>query len=107
MEEEFNAWYDSEHLPERLAIPGFRSARRWVCNGTYLGTYELDSAGVGLLGDLARHAEAVEQAVGVTRAREQARSDIPAAGTHDWRGHLVGTMFGLRGGVRCGIRLLE
>lgn len=46
MEEEFNAWYDSEHLPERLAIPGFRSARRWVCNGTYLGTYELDSAGV-------------------------------------------------------------
>ncbi|HEX2332681.1 MAG TPA: hypothetical protein VHI32_05860, partial [Burkholderiales bacterium] len=43
MEEEFNAWYDSEHIPERLAIPGFRSARRWVCNGTYLATYELDS----------------------------------------------------------------
>jgi hypothetical protein len=43
MDEEFNAWYDSEHLPERLAIPGFRSARRWVCNGTYLATYELDS----------------------------------------------------------------
>ena len=31
MEEEFNAWYETEHLPERLAIPGFRSARRWVC----------------------------------------------------------------------------
>ena len=30
MDEEFNAWYDEEHLPERLAIPGFRSARRWV-----------------------------------------------------------------------------
>jgi len=38
MEEEFNAWYDSEHLPERLAIPGFRSARE----GKYLATYELD-----------------------------------------------------------------
>jgi hypothetical protein len=48
MEEEFNAWYDAEHLPERLAIPGFRSARRWVADvapgeGKYLATYELDS----------------------------------------------------------------
>ena len=49
MEEEFNAWYDTEHLPERLAIPGFRSARRWVNpqagpgTGKYLATYELDS----------------------------------------------------------------
>ncbi len=51
MEEEFNAWYDTEHLPERLAIPGFRSARRWVAagapgEGKYLATYELDGAGV-------------------------------------------------------------
>jgi hypothetical protein len=46
MEEEFNAWYDEEHLPERLAIPGFRSARRWVAGRTYLATYELDSAEV-------------------------------------------------------------
>lgn len=49
MEEEFNAWYDSEHLPERLSIPGFRSARRWVApqaptgSGKYLATYELDT----------------------------------------------------------------
>jgi hypothetical protein len=47
MEEEFNAWYDTEHLPERLAIPGFESARRWVDpqapagTGKYLATYEL------------------------------------------------------------------
>jgi len=51
MEEEFNTWYDTEHLPERLAIPGFRSARRWITScapgeGQYLATYELDSAGV-------------------------------------------------------------
>jgi hypothetical protein len=46
MEEEFNAWYDEEHFPERLAIPGFRSARRWVSERTYLATYELDSAQV-------------------------------------------------------------
>jgi len=51
MEEEFNAWYDLEHLPERLSIPGFRSARRWVAErapgeGKYLATYELDSVAV-------------------------------------------------------------
>lgn len=47
-EEEFNAWYDTEHLPERLSIPGFVSARRWVDvaaptgGGKYLATYELE-----------------------------------------------------------------
>ena len=51
MEEEFNAWYDDEHLAERLAITGFRSTQRWVADvppggGKYLATYELDSAGV-------------------------------------------------------------
>ena len=51
MEEEFNAWYDTEHLQERLAIPGFRSAKRWVADvppggGKYLATYELDAPGV-------------------------------------------------------------
>jgi hypothetical protein len=46
IEEEFNAWYDTEHIPERLAIPGFRSARRWVSGRSYLATYELDSAAV-------------------------------------------------------------
>jgi hypothetical protein len=51
MEEEFNAWYDTEHLAERLSIPGFRSARRWVADlapgeGKYLATYELDSLAV-------------------------------------------------------------
>ena len=51
MEEEFNAWYDDEHLAERLSIPGFRSAQRWVADvppgqGKYLATYELDSAQV-------------------------------------------------------------
>ena len=51
MDEEFNAWYDTEHLPERLAITGFRSAKRWVADvapgvGKYLATYELDAPGV-------------------------------------------------------------
>ena len=51
IEAEFNDWYDTEHLPERLAIPGFLSARRWQADlppgqGKYLATYELESAAV-------------------------------------------------------------
>jgi len=43
-EEEFNAWYDTEHLPERLAVPGFESALRFVClsgHPRYLAMYDL------------------------------------------------------------------
>ncbi|HLY87863.1 MAG TPA: hypothetical protein VKQ27_02655 [Acetobacteraceae bacterium] len=29
-EEELNRWYDSEHIPQRLGIPGFVRARRLV-----------------------------------------------------------------------------
>ena len=28
-EEEFNRWYNEQHLPERMAIPGYVSARRF------------------------------------------------------------------------------
>jgi hypothetical protein len=28
-EPEFNAWYEAEHFPERLAVPGFLAARRY------------------------------------------------------------------------------
>lgn len=28
-EAEFNAWYEGEHFPERLAVPGFLTARRY------------------------------------------------------------------------------
>lgn len=48
-EEEFNAWYDDEHMAERLSIPGFISARRWVSRavpGQYLATYEIESLAV-------------------------------------------------------------
>jgi len=49
MEEEFNDWYDREHIPERIALPGFLSATRWVClQGwpRYLGLYDLVSAAI-------------------------------------------------------------
>lgn len=45
-EEEFNRWYWEEHIPERLALPGFISARRFVAKAgepKYLVIYELES----------------------------------------------------------------
>jgi hypothetical protein len=45
LEEEFNAWYDTEHIPERAAIPGFETALRFVClSGAprYLAMYDLE-----------------------------------------------------------------
>ena len=45
-EEEFNRWYNEEHIPERLAIPGFMHARRYrALEGSpkYLALYELES----------------------------------------------------------------
>ena len=43
-EEEFNAWYDTEQVPERLAVPGFETALRFVClsgHPRYLAIYDL------------------------------------------------------------------
>ncbi len=31
LEDEFNDWYDTEHAPQRRALPGFESASRWAC----------------------------------------------------------------------------
>jgi hypothetical protein len=44
VEEEFNRWYDEEHIPERLSIPGVLSAARYMAvRGwpKYLACYEL------------------------------------------------------------------
>src|SRR5260370_36749434 len=43
---EFNRWYDCEHLEERVAIPGFLEARRYVAhdgNPKYLSLYSTES----------------------------------------------------------------
>lgn len=48
-EEEFNRWYNEEHLPERLSIPGFVRARRFRAiegGPKYLALYDLESPDV-------------------------------------------------------------
>lgn len=45
-EEDFNAWYDREHLAERVAIPGFVEARRYVAidaSQKYLALYTTEN----------------------------------------------------------------
>ena len=44
LEEELNAWYDTEHLPERAALPGFETALRFTSLGDgprYAALYDL------------------------------------------------------------------
>src|SRR5205823_13835096 len=49
-EDAFNAWYDEEHVPLRLAVPGFLSGRRYRAaeaeGPRYLALYDLGSLDV-------------------------------------------------------------
>ena len=48
-EGEFNAWYDEEHFPERLGVPGFLTARRYrdaVSPHRYAAVYDTASVAV-------------------------------------------------------------
>lgn len=45
-EDEFNDWYDLEHIPERQRVPGFLILQRWIgADNTKqsVATYDLDS----------------------------------------------------------------
>jgi hypothetical protein len=48
-DDEFNDWYDLEHVPERLRVPGFLNAQRWVGDDNpkfAVATYDLESHAV-------------------------------------------------------------
>lgn len=47
--DELNDWYDTEHIPQRLALPGFVRAERWMTGGDQpvsIVLYEIESLGV-------------------------------------------------------------
>ncbi|TXL71431.1 hypothetical protein FHP25_29825 [Vineibacter terrae] len=49
-ERDFNEWYNREHIDERVNLPGFRRARRYVAadgqaDPRYMATYECDTVG--------------------------------------------------------------
>lgn len=44
--DEFNDWYDTEHIPERLRVPGFVNGERWIGADDpklSIATYDLDA----------------------------------------------------------------
>ena len=48
-EDEFNDWYDTEHMPERVSCAGFGRCERWLAADNpkiSIATYDLDSLGV-------------------------------------------------------------
>ncbi|MGD9792485.1 MAG: hypothetical protein AB7V43_03290 [Acidimicrobiia bacterium] len=62
-DEEFNTWYDKQHLPDVLSVPGFVAAQRYTANPAqmgeaplthkYLAIYEIEGdigAALGALG---------------------------------------------------------
>ena len=45
-EDEFNDWYDLEHIPERMRVPGFINAERWTAADNpqiAVTTYDLET----------------------------------------------------------------
>ena len=47
--DEFHDWYDTGHIGERLRVPGFLNAERWIGSAdpkVSLALYDLDSVGV-------------------------------------------------------------
>lgn len=47
--DEFHDWYDREHIPERLGVPGFLNAERWIAEdnpSVHVATYDLETPGV-------------------------------------------------------------
>src|SRR5271169_7017169 len=48
-EDEFNDWYDTEHIPERQRVPGFLACQRWIGADNpkqSVATYDLESVSV-------------------------------------------------------------
>ena len=48
-EDEFNDWYDTEHIPERQRVPGFLTCQRWIGAENpkqSVATYDLESLSV-------------------------------------------------------------
>lgn len=107
-EQEYNVWYDREHLAERVAIEGFLEARRWVAvdaQPKYFCTYSTqefaDLSGPAYQRALANQTDWSKQNIGrfrnmiravgrITASRGQGRGAAlavvrlrPAAGTQD------------------------
>ena len=93
-EDEFHRWYNDEHLPERLGIPGYVSARRFVLEEgeavlKYLCIWEMEDGSPLQSEEYAaqqrRPSEARDRALGHVkrRARGLYRQIYPPAGAFE------------------------
>lgn len=91
IEEEFNDWYDTEHIPERAAISGFESALRFVCiEGwpRYLALYDLAYPGV-LDGEEYARVSGANFSAWTRRIQGKVRGQYRAVGTQVYPGNAV------------------
>lgn len=90
-DEEFNDWYDMEHVPERTRIPGFESGRRFVCLSgwpRYLSMYDLSEIGV-LESDAYKKASWNGFSAWTKRMLTKVRGQWRASGTQIYPGHVL------------------
>ena len=93
-EEEFNAWYNTEHLPELLAVPGVLDAARYVATKggpKYLAAYELASVDVLQTPDFKNRprtpwGQRVSPTIGKNRARIVGQQIFPSGVENPDRG---------------------
>jgi hypothetical protein len=84
---ELDAWYQQQHLPERLAVPGFRSGRRYRGTGSgpgYLALYETET--VEVLGSPAYQARLADPTEWTRRVMPNFRSVVRTACTVEFDG---------------------
>jgi hypothetical protein len=61
--DQLNRWYDDKHVPERLAMAGFVSARRYASTdkpGRFLAVYELEGPEAALSDEYMEAARSLE-----------------------------------------------
>lgn len=90
-EEEFNDWYDLEHVPERAAVPGFEVLQRYVCTAgfpRYMALYDLESADV-LDGDAYRAIGGENSSIWTKRVTRSVRGHYRMSGMQLYPGDRV------------------
>lgn len=90
-DDEFNAWYDNEHIPERAGIPGFLSASRYVCRSgfpRYLAVYDLETPDV-LKSDAYRAIAGENLSIWTKRAERTVRGYYRVEGVQVYPGDAV------------------
>lgn len=90
-DDEFNAWYDNEHIPERAAVPGFLSSIRYVCRAgfpRYLAIYDLENVGV-LKSDAYRAIGGANLSIWTKRVQRSTRGRWRLEGTQVFPGDVI------------------